>query len=426
MSAQPRRVCVIGLGKMGLPVAMQFASAGASVIGVDIDERVVAGVNAGMPPAVDEPGVAERLEMALHAGAIRATTDTRSAVGASDAVIVLVRAALDSQGRPDYSALDDATAEIAGGLRPGTLISYETSLPIGDTRGRFRPALESRTGLRAGEDFNLCFSPERVQAGRVLQDLRTYPKVVGGLTPGCAEAGRALYAAHLPAPVLVMSSLEAAELTKVAENLYRDVNIALANELARFADDRGVDLLEVIAAANSQPLSHLHRPGLGVGGHCIPVYAHFFIGHARDARMTTLARAVNDAMPAYGVDRLQGVLGDLRNRHVLVLGLAFRGGVREAAFSMAFPLVDALHRHGAQVRVHDPVFGPDGVRAHGLEWGAPEDGWAEAMVLQADHREYLELTPDDVPGVIVVLDGRGVLDPERWSGAGVRFVGVGR
>jgi nucleotide sugar dehydrogenase len=419
-------ICVVGLGHIGLPVAVQCAGAGARVIGADIDPARVAAVNSGMVDTGDEPGLQQRLAAALGGGTLRATTEVTEAVRGSQSVIVLVRLVVDGAGSPDYTAIDAATAMVAAGLQAGALVVYETTLPVGDTRGRFAPALEAGSGLRAGTDFHLCFSPERVSTGSVFRDLAKYPKLVGGLTPACAEAGRAMYAGVLDAEVRTMSSLEAAEFAKVAETTYRDVNIALANEFARFADQSGLDLGEVVRGANSQPYSHIHSPGVGVGGHCIPVYPHFFIQRAADARLVATARAVNDEMPAYTADRLGQLLGDLSGRHVLVLGLAYRGNVAEASNSAAIPLVRALEARGALVRVNDVVLGEEVVSAHGLEWGSTDDGWAEALVLQAPHTAYLALRPGAAPGVRAVVDGRGVMDPEPWRQADVAFAGIGR
>lgn len=420
------RVCVVGIGRMGLAVAAQFAEAGAEVIGADVDAGLVERVNAGTTTVPEEPGLDERLAELGPAGRLSATTETADAVRRSQAVIVLVRMDVDAQGAPDYRNLDDATAAIAAGLQPGTTVSYETTLPVGDTRRRFAPALERGSGLAAGRDFHICFSPERVSSGSIFRDLATYPKIVGGLTPECTRAGGALYAAHLRAEVWQLDSLEAAELTKVAETTYRDVNIALANEFARFADQIGVDLTEVRRAANSQPYSHIHEAGVGVGGHCIPVYPHFFMARAHDSRLVSLARRLNEEMPGYAIDRLSQMLGGMEGRRVLVLGLAFRAGVAESSHSVAAALVTGLRARGADVRVHDPLLGRNAVVAHGFTWGRPDDGWAEALLLQAAHRDYAELQPSAASGVVAVLDGRGLLPAEPWRSAGVLFSGIGR
>jgi UDP-N-acetyl-D-mannosaminuronic acid dehydrogenase len=205
------------------------------------------------------------------------------------------------------------------------------------------------------------------------------------------------------------------------------VNIALANEFARYADSLGIDFAEVSRAANSQPYSHLHQPGLGVGGHCIPIYPHFFIDRANDSRLVTLARCLNQEMPGYGADRLAGLLGgSLEGRRVLVLGLSFRADLRESSHTTTGPVVDELRRRGAEVRVHDPLFGRDGVAAHGYDWDTPDSGWAEALVLHTGHAEYRALQPAQVPGVVAVLDGRNVLEAELWRSAGMAYAGIGR
>ena len=190
-------------------------------------------------------------------------------------------------------------------------VSVETTVPVGTTRARIAPALERHSGLRAEEDFFCVFSPERVFSGRVFRDLETYPKLVGGLSEAGEERAAALYGAFLGAEVWRLGSAEAAELTKLAETTYRDVNIAFANELARFADAAGVDVERVIEAANSQPFSHIHRPGVAVGGHCIPVYPRFYLAGDPSARLPAAARTVNEAMPAYAVDLLGEPLGAL-------------------------------------------------------------------------------------------------------------------
>ena len=421
------RVCVVGAGRMGLPVAVHMAASGADVVACDVDERVVDSVAAGRPLFDDEPGLSEATAEVVAGGRLRASQDTTGSVRDADAVVVLVRMVTTPDGRPDYRNLDAATAAIGAGVRRGAVVCYETTLPVGDTRQRFAPALERASGMRAGADFHVCFSPERVSSGSVFADLLRYPKIVGGLTPESAEAGRRLYVEHLGgADVWVLTSCEAAELTKVAETTYRDVNIALANEFARFADECAVDIAEVISAANSQPYSHIHTPGLGVGGHCIPVYPHFFMARASDARLVRMGRRINEEMPAYAVTRLRSLLGPLDGRRVLVLGLSYRPDLRESSHSTCPDLVRALRKAGADVRVHDDLFGPDGVDGHGLPWGEIGDGWAEALVLHTAHARYLRLTPADVAGVRAIMDGRQVLRRQVWEDAGVAFAGVGR
>jgi UDP-N-acetyl-D-mannosaminuronic acid dehydrogenase len=282
-------------------------------------------------------------------------------------------------------------------------VSIETTVPVGTTRGRVVPALEAGSGLRAGEDFDVVFSPERVSSGTVFRDLDTYPKLVGGLDAAGEARGVALYERFIAAEVRAMGSAESAELTKLAETTYRDLNIAFANELARHADELGLDVQRVIDAANSQPYSHIHRPGVAVGGHCIPVYPRFYLAGDAHARLPGVAREINEAMPAYAVELLSDLLGGLDGTRVLILGVAYRGGVKETAFSGAFPLRDALVARRAQVVASDPLFDDAELRALGFE---PWDGEpVEGIVVQTDHPEYATL---EIPAEGIV-DGRGVV-----------------
>lgn len=428
------KISVVGLGKIGLPLAVQFAGRGHRVVGADVDERVVRAVREGRPPFPGEDGLPQRLAEAVGTGVLEATTDTASAVSASEAVVVVVPLYVDPNGQPEFSAIDAATADVGAGLRHGTLVSYETTLPVGTTRLRLTPMLEQASGLRAGTDFHVAFSPERVSSGRVFLDLARYPKLVGGIDEASTRHALALYESglefsprpDLPRPngVWDLGSAEAAELAKLAETTYRDVNIGLANQFARHADNIGVDLHRVIEACNSQPFSHLHSPGIAVGGHCIPVYPWFYLTGDPDATIVRAARQANAAMPEHCVELLARAHGELAGRSVVVLGACYRGGVKETAFSGVFGVVDALRRRGAVALVHDPLFTDDELRSLGLV-PYPHPARVDAAVLQADHDEYRRYTPDDLPGVRVVLDGRGVLDATNWPGVDVITLGGG-
>ena len=425
------QICVVALGKIGLPLAVQFAAKGHSVIGADVDERTVALVGAGDVPFPGEADLDVRLKQVVTGGHLSATTDTTAAVAESDAVVIVVPLYVDEQGVPDFAWMDAATQAVAAGLRPGTLVSYETTLPVGTTRSRWAPMLEEGSGLSAGTDFSLVFSPERVLTGRVFADLRRYPKLVGGLDEASARQGVEFYEAvldfdvrdDLPRPngVWDLGSAEAAELAKLAETTFRDVNIGLANQFARYADTVGVDVAKVIDACNSQPYSHIHRPGIAVGGHCIPVYPQMYLWNDPTATVVRAAREANLAMPSYAVELLEAAYGDLTGAGVLVLGAAYRGGVKETAFSGVFPLVDVLLARGATPYVSDPMYTAEELTALGLP--AHDGEPVTTAVVQADHAEYRTLATADLPGVRVLVDGRRITDPERWSG--VRRVVIG-
>ncbi len=427
------KIAVVALGKIGLPLAVQFASKGHDVVGVDVNEDLVRVVNSGREPFPGEAELDERISRLVPEGRLRATTDYADAIPGADAVVVVVPLFVDdATWQPDFGWMDSATRSIAAHLQPGTLVSYETTLPVGTTRSRWKPMLEQGSGLREGVDFHLVFSPERVLTGRVFADLRKYPKLVGGLDAAGAARATAFYEAVLDFDersdlergngVWDLGSAEAAELAKLAETTYRDVNIGLANQFARFAERNGIDVQQVIDASNSQPYSHIHRPGIAVGGHCIPVYPRLYLFNDPDATVVRAAREANMGMPEHAAVLLEGALGDLSGLTVAVLGASYRGGVKETAFSGVFPLVAALQARGARVVVHDPMYSDDEVARFG--WTPYHlGGSVDAAVLQADHAEYRGLGSEDLPGIRALVDGRGITDPTRFPGVSHRVIG---
>ena len=428
------QICVVALGKIGLPLAVQFASKGHHVVGVDIAERVVRSVNAGTAPFSGEEGLDELLKQVVTDGKLTATTDAAAAAATAQAVVIVVPLVVDGAGVPDFGPLDSATRAVAAGLRPGTLVVYETTLPVGTTRDRFTPMLAEGSGLAAGRDLFVAFSPERVFAGRVFADLRAYPKLVGGVGPEAGARAVEFYESVLdfdPRPGLArpngvwdLGSAEASELAKLAETTYRDVNIALANTFARFADQTGLDVLPVIEACNTQPFSHIHQPGIAVGGHCIPVYPQMYLWKDPQAEIVRAARQANSAMPAYAVSLLEAAHGDLHGERVAVLGVAYRGGMKEDAFSGVYGVVDALRSRGAVPLVSDPLYSAEEIRALGLE-PLPAGAEVAAAIIQTDHAEYRDLGSADLPGIRTLVDGRRITDPAAWPGVQRRVIGAG-
>ena len=428
------RIAVVALGKIGLPLAVQFADAGHDVIGVDVNQETVDLVNLGIEPFPGEEHLQEKLAELVPAGKLHATTSYAEAIPDADAVVLVVPLFVnDETWEPDFGWMDQATKSLAEYLTPGTLVSYETTLPVGTTRNRWKPMIEEISGLEEGKDFDLIFSPERVLTGRVFEDLRKYPKLVGGLGEQGTAKGIEFYRdvlefddrPDLPQPngVWDMGTAEAAEMAKLAETTYRDVNIGLANQFAVYADKEGIDVNKVIDACNSQPFSHIHRPGIAVGGHCIPVYPRLYLSTDPDASVVRTARQFNAQMPEYVVDRVEEVIGDLDGQEVVVLGASYRGKVKETAFSGVFETVNQLRKRGAKVKVQDPMYTDDEIKAFGWEPYTIGDD-AEVVIIQADHPEYKELTPKDLPGIRLLFDGRRVTDPELWVGTPRLVIGA--
>lgn len=423
------RIAVVGLGHIGLPLAVQYASSGHTVMGCDVSQPIVDAVNRGESPHRDEQALIERVPELVAAGRLSATTDDAQGVGGAEAVVVIVPVVVDERREIDFGPIDAATRDMARGIGPGTLVIYETTLPVGTTRDRFGPMLSDGSGLSLDRDLWLAFSPERVLVGRVLLDLARYPKIVGGTSEESTLRAVAFYRSVLEAgtEVRAVASAETAELTKLAETTYRDVNIAYANELARYAARRNVDISEVIEAANSQPYSHIHQPGVGVGGHCIPVYPHFLFNTDPELRIPPLAREINEGMAGFAVQLLRERLGTLEGQAVLVLGVAYRADVREDAFSSAFRLRDELLAAGARVYGHDPYFDAGHLRDRGFEpYDLAAPAPVRAAILQAPHAAYAELAPSALPGLELFVDGRNAADRRRFDQAGVAYVGIGR
>lgn len=415
------KISVVGLGKIGLPIAVQYASKGHDVLGCDVNPAVVDAVNNGRIPVGIE-GITGIFEEVHASGRLKATTDTKSAVSETDVTVLVVPVGV-RDGAPDYTHMDAAVAEVAKGLEKGHLVIFETTLAVGTTRNRFLPVL-----LEGRKDIHVAFSPERVQSHRVIEDLKKYPKVVGGIDDASTEKAAQFYEAVLDAPgILKVRDAETAEFTKLAESIYRDVNIAFANELARYAHDAGIDISEVIEAANSEPFSDILQPGVGVGGHCIPVYPYFLTHDRPDLEITIASRRINDAMADWTLAQVGERIGGLKAKRVLVLGLSYRANIREAAESVAVRLVEGLNKAKAVALLADPFYTAEEIRKVSAEpFDEAEIDSVDAVILQALHDEFRSFPFEKLRKGTLVLDGRNQLNERDIEAAGLRYLGVGR
>ena len=426
------RVGVVGLGYVGLPLAVEVAEAGFDVVGVDVSAAVVEGVGAGRSHVGDVPDA--RVRLLVEAGRLEATTDF-ARLADCDTVSICVPTPLNKRKDPDLSYVVEAVSALRGALRPGQLVVLESTTYPGTTREIVQPLLEE-AGLHVGTDVFLCFSPERVDPGNAVWHTKNTPKVLGGITEACARAGAALYARVFDTLVPV-SSAEAAELTKVYENTFRLVNIALANELAQACEKLGVDVWEVIEAAATKPFGFMKfTPGPGLGGHCIPLDPHYLAWKMRDlaykTRMIELASEINAEMPAFVVRKVGDALNDeakaLRGSRILVLGLAYKRDVDDLRESPALEVLRLLQEKGVEVSYHDPhcpVIADDGhtpLKGLPLESSALSDRLLralDAVVVVTDHSavDYQRVAD----GARLVVDSRGVM--RRFPGR-ARVVGL--
>ena len=403
------KVGVIGLGYVGLPLAVAFAEAAAEVVGVDVDAQAVETLARGESTIEDIPS--ERL--APLVGERLAVTTDASAIAECDAVVICVPTPLAHQREPDLSYVDAAGRTVAQNLRAGQLVVLESTTYPGTTRERLAPILEE-SGLVAGRDFHLAFSPERIDPGRTDYTVRTTPKVVGGITDDSCAAAKELYGLICD-QVVTVSTPEVAELTKLLENIFRSVNIALVNELAILADRMGIDVWEVIDAAATKPFGFMRfEPGPGMGGHCLPIDPFYLAFKAREYDFPTefieLAGRVNQAQPQFCVDRAVRALNDVgkpaRASRILLLGVSYKAGIGDMRESPALKIGAMLADLGAKVSYHDPHV-PE-VAQLGLESIGLEEGLAEcdlAVIVTA----HDEIDPEAVVAQAQrVLDLRGV------------------
>lgn len=415
-------ITVIGLGKIGLPLAVQFAYKKSKVYGADINPRTVDLVNQGLEPFPEELDLQLKLTQVVSEGNLVASTDTIYCVSKSDVVIVVVPLFVGGDAEPDFRAMDSATRDIAKGLHKGMLVCYETTLPVGTTRNRFTKALEYGSGMKVGIDFYVAFSPERVLTGRVFSDLRKYPKIVGGVTDKCAEVAAEFYSNHLDFDnrpelskangVWILDSAESAEFVKLAETTYRDVNIGLANQFAKFADKLNLNIYDVIEASNSQPFSNIHQPGVAVGGHCIPIYPQFYLWGDPGASIVSAARRNNSEMPAYFVSKMIESIGSISGKKVLILGASYRANVKELAFSGVFELVNLLTTQGAQVEVQDPLFSGLELNEAGLPGLTSDFNDFESVIIQTASVDFIDLLKrkGSFRNLKWIFDGRNLLN----------------
>jgi hypothetical protein len=427
------KIAVYGLGHVGSPLASAWLRAGAHVVGVDKSPKVLENAKKGKTH-VPEPGVNEAFSKGLKEKKFYVYDDPVKASQDASFKLICVPVLLTDSFSADLTAVKQVASAIGRGLKKSDIVSLNPSVPPGTSEDVVLPILEKESGLKVERDFYMVYNPERIYEGRAIEDIEErYPAVVAGAGPKSLEIGGKLYSLIAKKGVIKMTSMRTAETEKLLEGVYRDVNIALANEMARFCEKVGVNFWEAREAANSQPFCHIHKPGAGVGGACIPVYPQFIL-HTADinkveCNITRLSRNVNDSMPAYCVDQAIKLLdgSSIPQSTVVLLGLAFRGGVSDTRLSPTYKLVDELKKLKVkEIRVHDPLVTsdpalPQDVMLTSSFSKAVQE--ADLVILVSDHPEYRNLTQKELGGA-PVYDGRGILDKSKFAGG--RFAAIGK
>jgi nucleotide sugar dehydrogenase len=426
------KIAVYGLGHVGSPLVSAWLRAGAHVVGVDKSPKVLENARNGRTH-VPEPGVNEAFSKGLKERRFYVYDDPVRASEDANFKMICVPVLLTDSLSADLAAVKHVASAIGRGLKKGDVVSLNPSVPPGTSEDVVLPILEKESGLKVERDFYMIYNPERIYEGRAIEDIEErYPAVVAGAGPNSLEIGSKLYSLIAKKGVIRMSSMRTAETEKLLEGVYRDVNIALANEMAKFCEKVGVNFWEAREAANSQPFCHVHKPGAGVGGACIPVYPQFIL-HTADinkveCNITRLGRNVNDSMPAYCVEQAVRMLGPgVSQAVVALLGLAFRGGVSDTRLSPTYKVIEELKKLKVkEIRVHDPLVASDPALAQDViltsSLSKAVQG-ADLVILVSDHPEYRNLRQEDLGGA-AVYDGRGILDQSRFTGG--RFASIGK
>lgn len=431
-------VSVIGCGRMGLPTACLFAEAGFKVIGVDTNPRLISLMKKGKAPFV-EPGLDELIKDHVMKERLTVTSNTKEAAQASDIIVCVVPTLIDQKKKPDYSYLEKACKEVGMGLRSGVLIIFESTTGPGVTETLVKENLEKTSGLKAGIDFGLAYSPIRATSGRVLQDIANYPRVVGAVNEQSLKVACLVLSKIIKAEIIKVRNIKTAEAVKLFENVYRDANIALANEFARFCEKAGIDFLEAQKAANTQPYCHLLVPGI-VSGH-IPTDPYLLVEEAENVnaklRMVTLARKINDEMVSHALhltrDALRSCGKTMRRAKVSVFGVSYRPNVKEPRGSLAKDLINMLGRKGAIVHVYDPLFSYKELIE--LEYPAERtlakavEG-VDCLLIAVGHNRFKRLNLRRIKFLVkkpaAIVDMGHVIDPVKAEKEGFVYRGVGR
>jgi len=414
------KISVLGLGYIGLPTALLFAASGHEVVGVDVDKRKVGLLNSGKLP-FQEPGLDELFEKARNN--FRASTGVEE----SDVFLIAVPTPLDEHTKAaNLKYVKSAAEMIWPHLKKGNLVILESTVPPRTTERLLIPILE-KSGLKAGVDFHVVHCPERAIPGKTIHEMIHNDRIIGGITPKSAELAKKLYSSFVKSNIY-LTDATTAEFVKLIENTYRDVNIALVNELAQIAEEYDINIWEAIELANKHPRVNLHKPGPGVGGHCIAIDPWFVIQNSSNGRMISLARYVNDTMPNYVLRKVIEMLKDVDYPTVTVFGVAYKGNVDDARETPALRFIRLAENDGFKIKIYDPFVKEFEYPILSLEEAVKD---SDCIVVITDHEVFKFLDPEKIGQLMrhkFVFDGRNILDHEKWKKAGftVKVLGNGK
>jgi len=431
-------VTAVGCGRMGLPVACLFADAGFNVICLDVNQKIIKKINEGRSPFL-EPGLDKLMKKNLTEGRLTATNDAKAAIPKSDIIVITVDTPIDNKKRPNYSNLESACRSIGLNLKSGSLLILESTVGPSVTEYLVKETLEASSGLKAGRDFGLAFSPIRATAGRILHDIVSYPRILAAIDRRSLIAARAVLKTIVKGDIVEVSNIRTAETIKLFENIHRDVNLALANEFAKFCERAGIDYLEVQAAANTQPYCHLLRPGI-ISGH-IPKDPYLLFYEAESLgvkmRLSALARKINDesVRRAYNLikDAFKAMEKTLKRSKIAVIGISYKANVKETKGSLIINLIKILQKRGIRVNVFDPFYSYKELKDMGLPaeknlTAALKS--ADCLVIAVGHERFRRINIRRIKILMkkpaAIVDLAHILNPSKVEKEGFIYRGLGR
>ena len=431
-------VCVIGIGRIGLPTAISFAKANLPTIGVDINSELVEKVNSGVFPLKDEPGYEELFEKVIENGKLKATTELKKALDVSDIILLSLPTPMDENNVPDYSAISNVCKNLSNEMSPNSLIVIESTIEPGFVENELISLLESNNKLKINQNFSIGVCPENANPGEILHDFNNLPRLIGGYDEKTLNLIYSIYSFVFPVEFLKMSNCKTANAVKLTTNVFRDLNIAFVNELAQLYEKLGIDVYEVLNAAQKKYNFQIHYPGPGVGGPCLPVNSYQLINSAKainsELKLVQTGRKINEKMPNHLISLLQNGLNEINkqmiNSTILILGISYKADVKDIQISPAKDIVDLLKKEQVNVKIFDPYF------LNSLEYGikteaslneAVED--IDGVIIVTAHKEFLEIEPKffvKENKKIVIVDSRGIINQQESKNDGNIYRGIGR
>ena len=420
------KFAIFGMGNIGIPLACIFASI-SEVIGVDIDKKKVEMINKGVSPLPNEERVPELLRKHVNEKRLIATTDLEYAAKNSDVKVIIVPLILKNE-KIDFSAVENVSRVIGRNLKKNDLIIVSTTMPLGATRNVVGKILEEESNLKAGEDFYLVYAPERTMNPHVIEDLtEKWHQIIGGVNEKSAEVAKQIYEKINKKGVIIVKNCETAEMIKLLEGIYRYTNIALANEIAKLCDKFKIDFNEVRETFNLIPYYNLHFATIGVGGHCIPVYPHFVLDQVEEPDLIKPSIKLNRSMPEYCIEKLKKAVGNLRDKKIAILGLSYKGDVKEDRFSVTYEIIKILKENGiTKLFLFDPYFTKNEIEEKtGLTYIDLNDlSKVDGVIIATEHESFKRISFP--PNIEFILDGKNILNRDKILKLGIKYIGVGR